>query len=124
MTTSNIFDYIKDVLFLKKKKYANCSVEQLDFSPFMLQRWCSMSHKDVVTILNETTNKWLTLAMSKDIFYKTLVEILPKQKFKKVAYIKKSTNSNKDEADIINISYVAELSQREIKLYITNLKKL
>lgn len=111
----NIFDYIKDILFQKKKKFANLSEDQLDFSPFMLQRWCSMSSKDATLIINETTNKWLMLGMNKQLFYKSLIEIIPKQKQKKVAYIKKATNSKKEEHDITSISNTAELSQREIK---------
>lgn len=124
MIEVNIFDYIKDILFQKKKKFVNCSDEQLDFSPFMLQRWCSMSNKDAALILNETTNKWLTLATSKQHFYSLLVEVLPKQKQKKVAYIKKPTNSNKEEYDISSISNNLELSKREVKILLKTLKSM
>lgn len=120
----NIFDYIKDILFQKKKKFANAAEDQLNFSPFMLQRWCSMASKDATLIINETTNKWLMTGMHKQYFYKTLIEVLPKHKQKKVAYIKKATNSSKEEYDIASISNTAELSQREIKNSLKLLTKL
>jgi hypothetical protein len=75
-----------------------------------------------VFILNETTNKWLTLSTSKQHFYSLLVEILPKQKQKKVAYIKKIANSNKEEYDIASMSNTLELSKREVKVILEILK--
>lgn len=111
-----IFDCLRDVLFAKKQKYITVNDEQLNLQPYMLQRWCSMYGSSICHILNETTNKWLTATTNKQQFYKLLLTILPQQKYKKVAYLKKNTNSNKDQNhDIKDISISAELSQREVK---------
>jgi hypothetical protein len=108
----NIFDYIKDVLFTKKKKYINYSNEQLQFSPYMLQRWCSMADKRTSIILNNTTNKWLIYTQDKQYVYKLLSCILPKIQQKKIAYLKKQNKSDKKE-DISNICKNLECSERE-----------
>jgi hypothetical protein len=108
----NIFDYIKDILFSKRKKYIKYTNEQLQFAPYMLQRWCSMADKNTSIILNNTTNKWLIHTQDKQYIYKLLVTILPKMQQKKIAYLKKQNKSDKTE-DISNICKTLECSERE-----------
>ena len=118
-----IFDYIKDVLFQKKGSYCSHNEEQLNFYPFMLQRWCSMADNDATLIINETSNKWLTTLNNKKYFYQLMLTTLPKIKQKRVAYIKKANKSDsKDEID--NISNAAELSKREVEESLNFLKSL
>lgn len=117
MKEVSIFDYIRCVLFTKKDTFDNSAEDQLNFQPYMLQRWCSMSSTDISLILNETTNRWFIENTSKQHMYKLLHTILPKQKFKKINYIKKSASAN-DSNNIKEISIVAELSQREINNYL------
>lgn len=124
MKQVTIFDYIKDILFQKKKKYSLLSEEILDFSPFMLQRWCSMSDKDTTLLLNETSNKWLRINSNKQQYYRLLVTIVPQQKPKKVAYIKKGNKSILSEYDFKSVSETEELSIREIKQSVILLKNL
>jgi len=112
---TNIFNYISDILFKKTQKYSKLASEQLDIQPYMLQRWCSMASKDNVLILNETSNKWFATINDKHIFYCLLHSVLPQQRQKRVAYIKKAAKSDKENNDIKDISIAAELSQREIK---------
>jgi len=111
----NIFSYISDILFKKTQKYCKLTSEQLDFQPYMLQRWCSMASKDNVLILNETSNKWLSTFSDKHSYYQLVYAILPQQKQKRVAYIKKAAKSDRENNDIKDLSIAAELSQREIK---------
>jgi hypothetical protein len=115
MTEPTIFDYIKDVLFTKKGTFTSTHVESLNFQPFMLQRWCSMASKDSTLILNETTNRWSLFFNDKDLIYKIMFTCLPKQKQKKVAYIKKSSNLSTEEDN--NVSNALEISKREAKEY-------
>jgi hypothetical protein len=123
MTEPSIFDYLKDVLFTKKRLYVNNHEESLNFQPFMLQRWCSMASAENTLILNESINRWSILYNNKNLIYKLMFSVLPKQRQKKVAYIKKPTKSSNIE-DLINKSYVAEISQRELKEYNDLLTKL
>lgn len=118
-----IFDYLKDVLFQKKGLYKNKLDEQLNFYPFMLQRWCSMADNDTTRILNETTNKWLTTVLSKQHYYKLMLSILPKIRQKRVAYLKKANKSDNTD-EIENISVAVELSKREVEESLNFLKSL
>lgn len=123
MTETSIFDYMKDILYTKKGVYLNSHEDSLNFQPFMLQRWCSMASTDNTLILNESINRWGVFYNDKNLVYKIMFSCLPKQRQKRVAYIKKGSKSTKIE-DLNNKSNVAELSQREIKEYINTLKTL
>ena len=90
----------------------------------MLQRWCSMSDKDTTLLLNETSNKWLRINSNKQQYYRLLVTIVPQQKPKKVAYIKKGSKSILSEYDFKSVSETEELSIREIKQSVILLKNL
>ena len=108
----NIFNYIKDILFTKKKLFINKTNEQLQFSPYMLQRWCSMADLNCNIILNNTTNRWMMFTQDKQYMYKLLLIILPKLQQKKIAYLKKHNKSDKRE-DISDICKTLECSERE-----------
>jgi hypothetical protein len=110
------FDLLTDILFRKKKKYIKYYDEQLEFQNFMLQRWCSMLNRDNILIINETTNKWMPDLFTKNMLYKFYLTILPAVAQKKVAYIKKSSNSI-DKDNMICLSKDLELSVREIQEY-------
>lgn len=116
MKEITIFDYISDILFNKKKKFVK--TELTNFNSFMVQRWCSMSSKDNALILNETYNRWIGTLPDKDVCYKLLLCVIPKQRFKKVAYIKKKDNSLKENTNVVDYSKSKELSQREITQYL------
>lgn len=118
-----IFDYLKDVLFQKKGMYKNSCDEQLNFYPYMLQRWCSMADNDATHIINETTNKWLTTNLSKKHCYQLMLSILPKIRQKKVAYLKKANKSTSAD-EIENISIAVELSKREVEKSLEFLESL
>lgn len=119
----NIFSYLKDILFIKKKNYLNKSNEQLQFSPYMLQRWCSMADPNCNVIINNTTNRWLLQTQDKQFVYKLLITILPKLKQKKIAYLKKQNKSDKKE-EILDMCKVLECSEREYREAINILNKL
>lgn len=108
-----MFEYLKDILFLKQNKWVNCTDEQSDFNPFILQRWTSMCSSNVVHIINETTNKWFKYLYNKNIIYKILLTVIPQTKFKKVDYIKKENKSILIENNKIPVF----LSSREINIY-------
>lgn len=110
----SIFDYLKDVLFQKRGVYKTHSSEQLNFSPFMLQRWCSMADETSTKIINETSNKWLRLMSDEKQVYQLFFTVLPKIRSKRVAYIKKNNKSTTAD-DIKDISTAAELSTREVR---------
>ena len=88
-----IFDYINSTLFLKSKIDMNCDDES-QFSLYMLSRWCSFYSKEVANYVNQTLNHYGNLYTTKQEQYDFSFNILPKLKFKRLAYIKKTKKSS------------------------------
>jgi hypothetical protein len=114
-TENNLFDIID---FCLKKK--NLDIETHNFKAnYILNRWLSMSDKNIAKIVNSTVNKWLFKNNSINVlkFYRM---ILPKID-RDIRYIKKATNikNNQEdhENDISTLAVNLELSTREIEMY-------
>lgn len=85
-----IFDYIKNILF-NKKKYEEQNLEEIKkYNPFLINRWISMYDGECGNLINHTTNKINFLQNDKEMHYKLLLNIVPKKKYKKIEYIKKN----------------------------------
>lgn len=84
-----IFDYLKNVLFFKKPYKAQNIEETKSYNIFLMNRWISMFDGECANLINETTNKVNYLSNDREMHYKVLLHILPKNKFKKIEYIKK-----------------------------------
>lgn len=114
-----IFTYIDSLLFDKAYK-SSVNYEENQYNNFMVNRWCSMYSTDVSEIINQTVNRtWSQLATKED-HYKFLFYLLPKQKRKKIEYIKKVKviAVKKEDNNIDDIlAKNKELSIREIQLY-------
>jgi adenylate kinase family enzyme len=86
-----IFDYINNILF-QKNPYKAHNVEEIKiYNNFLVNRWVSMFDGDSANIVNESTNKKNYLRDDKEMQYKMLLNIIPKNKYKRIDYIKKPT---------------------------------
>jgi len=113
-----IFDFISSALFTKKKTCLNSVDEEGEFSPYMLNRWCSMHSPGVATICN-ALNKYLGVFENKTDLYSLFVAVLPRVPSKRISYIKKKKEEKKEED--VNIELLAnnlEISKKEIAAYI------
>jgi len=121
-----IFDLIKDILYKKSGDLLAKEEFQSEFQPFILQRWLSMHSNLNVRILNVTTNKVYKAIADKEQWYKLFITTLPKAKFKKFSYIKKSSSTRKSEPKtnmeqaIKLVAQKHKISEREVKDYIEN----
>ena len=61
-----IFDFISSVLFTKKRNCLSTIDEENEFSPYMLNRWCSMYSPTVATFSN-ILNKYLGIFENKKL---------------------------------------------------------
>ena len=86
---SNIFDFLKGILYTKAPLPSHTVEDEKDFNLYMINRWGSMVDRDSARIINETTNKFGHLLPSKHAQYDFLKTVLPKYKFKKIDYIKR-----------------------------------
>ena len=86
-----IFDYINNILFLKKP-YNPQNVEDIKvYNNFLVNRWISMCDGESANLINETANKKDYLGNDREMHYKMLLNIIPKNKYKRIDYIKKAT---------------------------------
>ena len=66
-------DYVKNILF-HKKKHTSKNIEDLKtYNPFMVNRWASMFDGESANIINQTTNKVNYFNNDKDMHYKMLL---------------------------------------------------
>jgi len=113
-----IFDFISSVLFTKEKTCLNSVDEEGNFSPYMLNRWCSMYSKTTATFSN-LLNRYIGIFEDKKDLYSLFVAVMPKVSSKRISYIKKIKEEKKEEnSDIGMLANNLELSEREIKQYI------
>jgi hypothetical protein len=122
--SDTIFSYLDSLLFDKKYK-PSINYEENQYNNFMVNRWCSMYSSDVSEIINQTVNRTAKQVPLKEDHYKFLFYLLPKQKRRKIEYIKKIKQlpAKKEEGnnDLL-IAKNKELSLREIQMY-KDLKK-
>mgnify|MGYP003977690877 CR=1 FL=1 len=107
-----IFQYLNSLLFSKKKIDMNCDDES-QFNLFMVNRWTSMHSKEMNEYVNETTNKYWSLFDDKLSQYDYIYSVLPRLRFKRLNYLKKTKKEkkSKEEKQIIPEFY----SEREYK---------
>ena len=110
-----IFQYLNSLLYSKKKIDMNCDDES-QFNLFMVNRWSSMYSPEIANYINETSNKFWNLFGEKSDQYKYLYNIIPKLKYKKIQYLKKTKKekTKKTEEPIIPEFF----SKREYKQYV------
>lgn len=113
-----IFDYISSVLFTKKKNCLSSVDEEGEFSPYMLNRWCSM-HSTATAKIGSILDKYLGVFDNKKDLYNLFVAVMPQVPNTRISYIKKPKEEKKEEnKDIEMLACNLELSKREINEYI------
>jgi hypothetical protein len=105
--SNNLFDVLNWIFKSKNEKPDFSNV-----SPYIINRWISMSSNDFCHIVNITTNRWLkkTQTIPYFEFYR---QVLPKSR-KKIKYIKKNKLEETNIENIKNTADNKELSCREI----------
>lgn len=115
---STIFDFIKSILFTKKRIDFNVDDEP-QFNAYMLNRWISMYSAEMVDVVNSTGNMYAKNLPNKEAQYEWYFNLFPRMRFKKIQYLKKIKAEQKEASDD-NIAIIAknnEISQRELLLY-------
>lgn len=113
-----IFNLINSLFFSKKRVSLSLDTETI-FSPFMINRWMSMYSNEMLVIINETSNRYISVFKDKNEQYDWYYNFFPKLRFKKISYIKKNKKEKEliEESDIPVMAKNREISIREIKLY-------
>ena len=104
-------------------------VDEGKVSPYIMNRWLSMTNSNIANIINATFNRWNNTDDDKDFIRicRFLRKILPSSSGR-IEYIKKSENLKKenksDEFDDICCSRNMEISMRELLIYKKTLAEL
>lgn len=111
-----LFDYLKDIFVYKKG-----SLPLDEYIPFLINRWISFVGNSCISI-NETVNRLTCLDKSQH--YKLLLRCYPKLKQQPfIKYIKKvKEEKTKESNEITMLAQNLELSEREIRLYLSSCK--
>jgi hypothetical protein len=116
----NFFDVLNNVLYNKKTdtKILYNGIEE--FSPFMLNRWCSMYNNDICSLINVTTNRLHNVFEDKLTQYKLFLNVIPRLDRRRIQYIKKvKPEVVDDEQEMTStLARELELSEKEINMYI------
>jgi len=116
----NIFDYLRDIIQTKSDVVYQDDEELAEFNSYLCQRWLSMYSPEVAHICNETTNRMWRSMETKQMWYKMFQSLIPRQRNKRIQYIKKSSKKkvqpNKEVIEIM--ANTLEVSKRECKMYI------
>lgn len=119
---ADIFKQLEDVIEIQSGELLDSFEDWNDFQPFILCRWLSFYNSEYAKLLNSTTNRLYSGIDSKENWYKLLLTILPKSKYRFIRYVKKVKKQKRDDQNII--SYLArnmELSEREVTQLIDQL---
>lgn len=116
----NIFDIIGSILVNKKKIELNLDNEG-EFNLYMTNRWLSMYSAPVAKLINDTINRWWMVFDSKQEQYDFLYHLMPKCRFKRIQYLKKTkkekpTAESKEDYSALTAQSMC-ISTREVKMY-------
>lgn len=110
-----IFDHLAGITFKKTKWEDLSELDQKSFSPYLINRWLSMSPQLIEIV--DMFQHYTIGPLSKEHVYKLYYEILPKGKFF-TKYIK-GKKSNKYNTDLVKfIANHMQISKRESMEYI------
>lgn len=115
-------DFINDILRNKEGNLFNNLDNELEFSPYIIQRILSMNSFITCNILNHTTNGKFKFLDKKQI-YKLWVKIIPPSN-KFVETIKRSRKTTLTEIEEKVVDFLAQkhkISKREVEEYIKEL---
>jgi len=113
---TNIFSILSNIITHKKDDVISVE-EDREYQFYLINRWLSMHSPKFASIVNDTTNRYWS-CLTKDEMNKLLINSIPKSRFKRINYIKKSKKEKtKKEEDIEMLAKNLELSKREVSMY-------
>jgi len=114
-----IFSILNSILYSKKPLDVNVDDENI-FNLYMVNRWCSMHSPEINNLINDTTNRLGMVLESKEDQVKFLTNILPRCRFKRIEYLKKTKKEKLDKDQETRDQYITliaktrEISKREV----------
>ena len=115
----NFFQLQNKLFYSKKDKAEDLDTEgEQAFVPFLFNRWLSFYNNDMSVFTNETFNKFSTIFDDKQQSYRLYYYLIPRLKWKKIAYIKKKKKEVEEEDHLQLIANNKNISKRELLQYV------
>lgn len=114
------FFQLQNKLFYSKKDnagYLDTEGEQA-FVPFLFNRWLSFYNANMAVFTNETLNRYTSIFEDKQQQYRLYYNLIPRLKYKRIAYIKKVKKNKEEDEDLSLIAKNNNISIRELKQYV------
>lgn len=116
-----MFEYLNKILYKTKSIDTSNVGEDVEFVPYMVQRWSSMHSPEVADLVNKTSNRVWPIFDSKEFWYNYLYAVIPTCRFKRINYIKKKKDTEgaaKNKETVQKVANSLEISSREVSQYI------
>jgi len=115
----NFFQIQNKLFYSKKDKAGDLDTEgEQAFIPFLFNRWLSFYNNDMSVFTNETFNKFSTIFDDKQQAYRLYYYLIPRLKWKKIRYIKKTKKDVAEEEHLELIAKNKNISKRELLQYV------
>ena len=115
----NFFQLQNKLFYSKKSEAGDLDTEgEQAFVPFLFNRWLSFYNKDMSVFVNETLNKFSGIFDDKQQSYRLYYYLIPRLKWKKIRYIKKTKKDGDEEEHLELIAKNKNISKRELLQYV------
>ena len=118
------FFQLQNKLFYSNKQKQPEPLDQegeQSFIPFLFNRWLTMYSKETVCFVNETLNKYCGIFdTDKQKTYRLYFNLIPRLKFKRISYVKKSKRDKDKQDETDQFKMIAKnknMSVRELEIY-------
>lgn len=119
-----LFDFLKDITQTKKGDLLNLPENYLQFNPYLLQRFLSMQSPITCEIVNQVTNKKISLLDKKQI-YQLFLMVVPKQWKTTFNYLKKPKDefilSDRENLGVEIVAKRYKISKKDVIEYMKEL---
>ena len=117
-------EFLKDIIQRKKGDLLDLPENELQFNPYIIQRFLSMQSAMMCDIVNQTTNPKMGVLDKKQI-YLLMLSVVPKLRSTSFKYIKKEETgiilNEKEKKAVDMLAQRYKLSKKDIEKYIKDL---
>ena len=115
----NFFQLQNKLFYSKKDNAGHLDTEgEQAFVPFLFNRWLSFYNANMAVFTNETLNRYTSIFEDKQQQYRLYYNLIPRLKYKRIAYIKKVKKNKEEDEDLSLIAKNNNISIRELKQYV------
>ena len=117
-------EFLKDIIQRKKGDLLDLPENELQFNPYIIQRFLSMQSAVMCDIVNQTVNPKMGILDKKQL-YRLMLSVIPRLRSTSFKYIKKEESgvllNEKEKKAVDMLAQRYKLSKKDIEKYIKEL---